>query len=110
MQPLVSLPVLAQAAAAPAASPLTTFLPFILIIAAMYFLILAPQRKKQKEDEKMRGALQTGDEVMTNGGIFGTITNVKDDRFVLRVGENTKIEVAKAFVQSLVKSANADKK
>ena len=110
MQPLAVLPVLAQAAAPNTGSMLSGVLPFVFIIGAMYFLILAPQRKKQKEEEKMRGALQTGDEIMTNGGIFGTITNVKDDRFVVRIADNTKIEVAKAFVQSLVKSGAADKK
>jgi preprotein translocase subunit YajC len=109
MQPPAALLVLAQTAS-PGGSALTSFLPFVFIIGAMYFLILAPQRKKQKAEEKMRAELQTGDDIMTNGGIFGTITNVKDDRFVIRIADNTKIEVAKAFVQSLVKGANADKK
>ncbi|HVW20468.1 MAG TPA: preprotein translocase subunit YajC [Opitutaceae bacterium] len=110
MQPLLAATFLAQTAAPGGASMISGLLPFVFIIGAMYFLILAPQRKKQKADEKMRAELQTGDEIMTNGGIFGTITNVKDDRFVIRVADNTKLEVAKAFVQSRVKPANADKK
>lgn len=80
--------------------------PIILFIAAMYFLMIAPQRKKQKEHEKMLSALGTGDEVITAGGIFGTITNVKEDRFVLRVGDNQKLEVGKAFIQTLVKKSS----
>src|SRR5436190_16454231 len=68
---------------------------YLLLFAAMYFFMIAPQRKKQKEHEKLITSLQSGDEIITNGGIYGTITNVKDDRFVVRVSDNTKIELAK---------------
>ena len=47
---------------------------------------------------------------MTSGGIYGTITNVKDDRFVVRIADNTKIEIGKAFVLSVVSKADAEKK
>jgi preprotein translocase subunit YajC len=83
--------------------------PAILLMAGFYFLFIAPQRKKQKEHEKMLAALQSGDEVITTGGIFGTITNVKDDRFVVRIADNTKIELGKGFVQTVVKSQAAEK-
>src|SRR3954462_15824532 len=76
---------------------------YLLLFAAMYFLMIAPQRKKQKEHEKLIASLQSGDEIITNGGIYGTITNVKDDRFVVRVSDNTKIELAKGFVQTVLK-------
>lgn len=76
---------------------------YVLLFAAMYFFLIAPQRKKQKEHEKMLAALQTGDEVITTGGIFGVITNVKDDRFVVRIAENTKVELGKGFVTSVLK-------
>ncbi len=82
---------------------------YVLLFAAMYFLMIAPQRKKQKEHEKMLSTLSTGDEIVTSGGIFGTITNVKEDRFVVRVAENTKIEVGKSFVSTVVKQAGAEK-
>jgi len=82
-----------------------SFLPFILIFAAMYFLMIAPQRKKQKEHTKMIEALSTGDEVVTVGGIYGEITNKKDDRFVIRIAEGTKVEIGKAFIHGLVKKA-----
>eukprot|EP01012_Entosiphon_sulcatum_P049832 TRINITY_DN68547_c0_g1_i1.p2 TRINITY_DN68547_c0_g1~~TRINITY_DN68547_c0_g1_i1.p2 ORF type:complete len:110 (+),score=37.55 TRINITY_DN68547_c0_g1_i1:3-332(+) len=101
---------LAQAAApAPSgASALMQFLPLILMFAAMYFLLIAPQRKKQKEHEKMMNALKAGDEIVTTGGIYGTITSVKEDRFVLRVGDNNqKLEVGKGFVHALVKKTDA---
>jgi preprotein translocase subunit YajC len=84
-------------------------LPMVLLFGAMYFFLIAPQRKKQKEHEKMLTALQSGDEIVTSGGIFGVITNVKDDRFVVRVSDNTKLEIGKGFVQTVVKRAGAEK-
>jgi preprotein translocase subunit YajC len=116
MSSLLSTQFFAEAAAAAPQqqqSPLMTFLPLALIFGAMYFLMIAPQRKKQKEHEKMLASLQSGDEVVTSGGIFGVITNVKDDRFVVRIADNTKIEVGKGFVQTIVKkteAATAEKK
>ena len=74
------------------------FLPLILIFAAFYFLLIAPQRKKQKEHNKMIEALEKGAKVKTIGGLFGTVTGVKDDRFVIRIGENMKVEVAKEAI------------
>ncbi len=85
-------------------------LPMVLLFGAMYFFMIAPQRKKQKEHEKMLKSLESGDEVVTTGGIFGTITNVKEDRFVIRVADNTKIEVGKAFVQTVLKKTGAEDK
>jgi preprotein translocase subunit YajC len=116
MPPLNMIPFFAQAstsapaspAGAPAASPFMPFLTMLLILAALYFLMIAPQRKKQKEHEKMLKALKTGDDVVTSAGFFGTITNVKDDRFVVRIGENIKVEIAKGFIQSVVKRADAE--
>ena len=100
---------LAQAPAAPApsgANALMQFLPLVLMFAAMYFLLIAPQRKKQKAHEKMLTELTSGDEVVTAGGIYGVITSVKDDRFVIRIGDNNaKVEVGKAFISALVKKA-----
>lgn len=85
-------------------------LPMVLLFAAMYFLMIAPQRKKQKEHERMLKSLESGDEVVTTGGIFGVITNVKEDRFVVRIADNTKIEIGKAFVQTVVRKTGAEKK
>jgi len=81
-----------------------------LIAGGFYFLFIAPQRKKQKEHEKMLASLQSGDEVLTNGGIYGVVTNVKDDRFIVRVAEGTKVEVAKGFISSVTKKSGAEDK
>lgn len=118
MSSLISLPEFLAQTSAPGGQPSggipsVMIIGYVLLFAAMYFLMIAPQRKKQKEHEKMLKSLETGDEVVTNGGIYGVITNVKEDRFVVRISENTKIEVAKGFIQSVLNkqpSAPAAKK
>jgi len=90
------------AQSAPPGGSIGQFLPIILLFLGMWFLIIAPQRKRQKAHEKMLTELKSGDEVVTSGGIFGTITNVKDDRFIVRIADNTKIEIGKSFVSSKV--------
>lgn len=81
------------------------FLPILLLFVGMWFLIIAPQRKRQKAHDKMLSELQTGDEIITSGGVYGTITNVKEDRFVVRIADNTKIELGKGFVANKVAPA-----
>jgi preprotein translocase subunit YajC len=99
---------LAQAQSAPTgAAALMQLAPLALLMAAMYFLVFAPQRKKQKAHDKMLTELKSGDEVITSGGIYGTITSVKEDRFVIRIGENNKIEVGKGFISAVVTKAAA---
>ena len=87
---------------------------YLLLFAAMYFFMIAPQRKKQKAHEAMLKSLESGDEIVTTGGIYGTITNVKEDRFVLRIADNTKVEIGKGFVTAVLNkqpaAATADKK
>jgi len=108
---LSALQTLAQTAA-PAGPAMPAYMPIVwlLMIGAMYFLMIAPQRKKQKEHEKMLKSLESGDEIVTSGGIYGVITNVKEDRFVVRVSDTTKIELGKGFVQAVTRKANAEEK
>lgn len=86
---------------------MTMIIFWFLILGAMWFFLVAPQRKKQKEHQKMIEGLSTGDNVITASGIYGTITNVKDDRFVVRIAENTKVEIQKSFVQAKVDPESA---
>ena len=67
-------------------------LPFLVMGIAFYFLIIAPGRKKQKDHQKMIDALEKGTKVKTVGGLFGTITGVKDDCFVIRISENVSVK------------------
>ena len=101
---LTHSPVLAQAAPPAGPGAASQLLIFSLLFLGMWFLIIAPQRKKQKAHTKMIEALKTGDEVLTNGGIYGTIANIKNDRLVLKIADNTKIEMHRSFVQSLAGS------
>ena len=113
MSSLIAAPEFFAQTAAPAPQggiPGMMIVGYLLLFAAMYFFMIAPQRKKQKEHEKMLSALQSGDEVITTGGIFGVITNVKEDRFVVRIADNTKVELGKGFVQTVVKRQDAAKK
>ncbi len=94
--------------AAPAQPGLISFLFPVLMLGAVYFLFIAPQQKKQKEHNKQVGELKAGDEIVTAGGIYGVISSVKDDRFVVRIGgDNTKVEIGKAYVSAIVKKADA---
>ena len=97
---IITLPI-AQTSA-PSGGGLSQFLPIILLFVGMWFLIIAPQRKKQKAHDKMITELKTGDAIITSGGIFGSITNVKDDRFVVRVADNVKIELTKQSIGSKI--------
>lgn len=77
-------------------SPLMTFLPLVLIIVVFYFFMIRPQMKKQKEIAAFRAALQKGDKVVTTGGIYGKILEIKDNTVLLQVDDNVKLRVDKA--------------
>ena len=82
---------------------------FILIFIVFYFILIRPQQKEQKKKEEMLKSLSKNDEVVTIGGIHGTISNVKDKTVVLRVSENTKLEIDKSAVASVIKKRSEDK-
>lgn len=98
------LPFLAEAApSAPTGTGLGgNIIIMILLFGAMWFLLIAPQRKRQKQQAQMIKELTVGDNVITAGGIYGTITNVKDDRLVIKIADNTRIEVVKNAIQTKV--------
>ncbi len=102
-----TLPIFAQqtAPASGGMQGLMGLLPIVLMFGAMYFLLIAPQRKKQKQHEKMLSELGEGDEIVTAGGLYATITSVKTDRFVVRIADGTKVELGKGFVSTVVKKA-----
>jgi len=97
----------AQTAGAPAqasGSPLLSLMPIVVIFIIFYFLLIKPQKKAQADHKKMVSELKKNDEVITSGGIHGTIVNVKDNSIVLRIDDNVKIEVQKNAVGTLKKA------
>jgi preprotein translocase subunit YajC len=82
-------------------SLLTNLVPFVLMFAIFYFLLIAPQRKKAKAHTAMLQALKAGDRVVTNGGIYGTVVGVDDQKVQLRVADQVKIEIAKHAIAGL---------
>ena len=84
--------------------PILQFLPLVVLFAVFYFLIIRPQRKTQKEHASMIAKLDKNDEVITVGGIHGTIVGVTDKTVSLRVADNVKIEVDRSCIQQLLKS------
>jgi preprotein translocase subunit YajC len=92
------------AAADAPGNPLGGILPIILLFVGMWFLIIAPQRKRQKAHDKMLSELKKGDEIVTTGGVFGQIIRVKDDRFIVEIADNTRIELGKSFVSSKIEA------
>lgn len=79
------------------------FLPFILIIVVMYFLMIRPQVKRQKERQKMIDAVEKGDNVVTSGGIHGKITGFTDDgkTVILQVDDKVKLNVDRSAIGSV---------
>jgi preprotein translocase subunit YajC len=77
-------------------NPLLTFLPLILVFVVIYFFMMRPQMKKQKEMNNYRNSLQKGDKVVTTGGIYGRISEVKDNYVMMEVGGDFKLKVDKS--------------
>lgn len=80
------------------ANPLMSFLPLLLIIVVFYFFMIRPQVKRQKETRKFRESLAKGDKVVTTGGIYGKIVEVKDTHVILEIAKDVQIKVDKAGI------------
>jgi len=81
---------------------LTTFAPLLIMFVVMYFLMIRPQQKRQKEAKAMMDALAKGDEVVTAGGILGRVTKVTDTYVTLEIATNTELVVQKNAVTTLL--------
>ena len=80
---------------------MTSILMIVAMIAVFYFLMIRPENKRKKEAEQMRSAVKTGDEIVTIGGIIGTVVSVKDEKFVMETGaDQVRIELAKWAISS----------
>ena len=80
---------------------LVQLLPIVLIVVVMYFILIRPQRKRDKEMQKMRNSLQVGDEVTTSGGIIGRVGSLREDTVVIETGsDRSKIRIKRWAIQS----------
>jgi len=82
-------------------NPLTMLVPFVLIFAVFYFIVILPAKKQQKKKDAMIAGLKKGDRVVTNGGIYGSVAAVEDQSLLLKVAENVKIRVAKNAIAGM---------
>ncbi|MFH0855997.1 MAG: preprotein translocase subunit YajC [Candidatus Omnitrophota bacterium] len=87
-----------------AANPIMNLAPLALIFVIFYFMLIRPQKKKEREHQGMLKSLNKNDEVVTLSGIHGTIVNVKDKTITLRVDDNVKIELEKNAVAYVKKT------
>ena len=93
--------ILAQQSTAPQGGLVQLFFPFILVVGIFYLLIIRPMRTRQKNLESLISSLKNGDKVITTGGIYGTISGVRDNIFIVKVADQVKVEIAKNAVASL---------
>ncbi len=86
----------------PQPNPIISLIPFVAIFAIFYFLLIVPAKRKQKKHQEMVESLKPGDQVVTSGGIYGTIMGVKPDRFELKIASNVKIEISKNAIAGVL--------
>ena len=86
------------------------FIPLVLIFVIFYFFLIRPQQKRVKDHKAMVASLKRGDEIITSGGIIGTIDRImEDDRIEVVIGENTKVQIIRSTITSLLKKEEIKK-
>jgi preprotein translocase subunit YajC len=95
MEPLELNSLVALSAQGQGVNPLLQLLPFALVLAIFYFVIMLPMKKRQKRVQQFLQSLKVGDRVITSGGIYGLITKINDDTLQLQVAQNVRLEVAR---------------
>ena len=109
MFPFISVAYAQSAGSASQQSPFFQFIPLVLILVVFWFLIIRPQQKKQKAHQRMVDSLSKGDKVVTNGGIFGTVVKVGDDRITLEIASKVQINIERQQVSRLDKKSGVNK-
>jgi preprotein translocase subunit YajC len=93
----------------PGAAFTTSILPMMLIMfVIIYFLMIRPEQKKQKDRQSMIAAVKKGDKVLTIGGVYGIVGNVKDNSVMVKIADNTVVEFTKASISSVVSKGAGD--
>ena len=97
--------------AAPASNPAMSFLPLIFIVVIFYFLVFMPMQRQKKSQAQMLATLEAGKEVLTTGGIVGTIVSISGDMLVLRVKpDNVKLQLTRGSISSVVSQEPTEEK
>lgn len=89
---------IAMASAGQGSAGLIQFLPFLIILAIFYFLILMPMKRRQKRIQAFQEALKVGDKIVTTSGIYGQITRISDKSVQLQIADKVRIEIARASI------------
>ena len=98
---------IAQAAPQQPQSPFGMLGMMAIIFAIMYFIMIRPQRRKEKERKEMIANLKSGSRVLLTSGIIGQVTTVKDSTLIIRIADNTKIEVVRGAISQLLEKGEA---
>lgn len=99
----------AAATPAPAGFDFVSIIPFIGIFILFYFMIIRPQQKRLKDQEKLVNSLQKGDKVVTNGGIYGQIVSIDETILTVEIAHNVHIKMQRAAVQTVLPNLNPTK-
>jgi len=91
---------------APQANPLASFVPMIVVIGILYFLIIRPQQKQAKEHKAMVDALKSGDRVLTSGGIYGVVAGIRGSIVQVKIADNVRVDVSRASITQVIKDAD----
>ena|SRR5579872_6403168 len=99
--------VVTKAAPGPASpmASIMSFAPFLAIMVLFYFLMIYPQGKERKKREELLQGIQRGDRVLTRGGLYGTVTDIKEQILILKINENNKVEIDRSYVETVQKSS-----
>jgi len=87
------------------ASSIMSFLPIILIFVVFYFLLIRPQQKRAKEHRALLSNLKEGDKVLTNGGIIGRITGIRDDEITVEISDKVRVKFARGSITQVLKGS-----
>jgi preprotein translocase subunit YajC len=91
------------APATPAASPnpIVSFVPIVVVCGILYLLVIRPQQKQVKDHKRLVDSLKSGDRVLTQGGIYGTVVNLKGNIVLLKIADNVKVEVSRSAISQV---------
>lgn len=109
IQPVLAMGAPPQPGENPTKSLLGALGPMVLIFVVFYLILIRPQQKQQKETRKMLEALKVGDRVLVSGGIFGIVAQIKDKSVVVKIAENTRVEMLRTAVQQVLPEESKDK-